>query len=363
MNKLYNSPVKVMNKFSKKLYVVILLVCAVQVTLAQQGLGTYTVARNTGVAFTSISIGGTVVPSWRNATSTDDNLSTAVPIGFNFLYDGVQVCEANFSTNGFLNLLTSTNLTGTGTGAYGYGNPAFSTSTLRVIAPFYDDLNTLGNPGTIAGLNTAMFYQTTGSAPNRVFTAEWKNMGRFGSAGADLNFQVKLFEGSNKISLLYGTMTAPAISVDYSLGLNSITLSGAPAAGMLFTQQTANTTSFSNTPQNFLNVVPSTNSEITFTYSGAAPVPLSGVFTIPGSYASIGAAVNALNYNGTSGACTFNVTPGSIFIEDPAPIQTACGSAAITFQCLTGTRPVLRPAAGGINTSGSGIRIQGRCRQ
>ncbi len=346
----------------KKIYLFLLIVVfSTEFVSAQQGLATYTPSRTTGITFTSISGTGTSFPSWRNTTtSTDDNMSTAVPIGFNFLYDGVQVCEVNVSTNGFLNLLTSTSATGTGTGAYGYSNAAFSNSTLRVLAPFYDDLITQGNPGTIAGLNNSMFYQTTGTSPNRVFTVEWKNFETFGNAGADLNFQVKLFEGTNKISFVYGTMTPPASSPSYSLGINSISLSGTFTTAMLFTQQTNNTATFGSTAQDALNTVPATNSQIDFTYASAAPVPLSGVYTIPGSYATIGAAINALNYNGTSGACTFNVAAGSIFNENPSPIQTTCASAAITFQKSgAGNNPKINATTGGLIALGAAIRIMG----
>ncbi len=344
----------------KKIYFLLLLIISSLVVEAQQGLATYTATRNTGITYTSISGTGNVFPSWRNGLNTDDNMSTAVPIGFDFVYDGVKVCQANISTNGFLNLFTSTELNGA-TG-YNWINTNFSLAngTLRTIAPFYDDLRCLNNPGDIIGLNDAMFYQTTGTAPNRIFTAEWRKMETFSNpVGTDFNFQVKLFEGSNSIRIIYASMVSPA-ALTYTTGINSITLTGTPTLSMLYTQQTANTATFSQVAQNALTTVPTTNSEIVLTYGGAAVSPLSGVFTIPGSYATIGAAINALNYHGTSGACTFNVAAGSVFTEDPAPLQTSCGAFAITFQKSgAGANPVLRATTGNFATLGSAIRIMG----
>ncbi|MBU3662207.1 MAG: hypothetical protein FGM41_03295, partial [Bacteroidetes bacterium] len=44
---------------------------------------------------------------------------------------------------------------------------------------------------------------------------------------------------------------------------------------------------------------------------------LSGTYSIPGSYASIEAAVAALNTNGISGAVTFNIGAGAAYSETP----------------------------------------------
>jgi hypothetical protein len=152
-----------------------LLLWAGTTGFAQQGLAPYTPTYTTGITYNSIAGTGTSASFFRNTTSvsTDDNLTSAIDIGFNFVYDGVQICQAQASTNGFLTLLTNTGAFGTGTGAYGYSNGAFSTvgSSVRTIAPFYEDQQTAGNLGTLADLQASIKYQTTGTAPNRVFTA------------------------------------------------------------------------------------------------------------------------------------------------------------------------------------------------
>ena len=54
--------------------------------------------------------------------------------------------------------------------------------------------------------------RTTGTAPNRVFTVQWRRMsfweeGSNFAQDANLNFQIRLYEGSNRIEQVYGAMT------------------------------------------------------------------------------------------------------------------------------------------------------------
>lgn len=98
-----------------------------------------------GITYTSISGSGTSVSSWKNGTNTDDNLSTSIPIGFGFGYEGATFSNFLVSTNGFITLNTSTTATGGGSNTpYNYINANLSAtgSTLSplIIAPFYEDL-------------------------------------------------------------------------------------------------------------------------------------------------------------------------------------------------------------------------------
>ncbi|MBL7727530.1 MAG: hypothetical protein JNM68_07595, partial [Dinghuibacter sp.] len=167
----------------------------------------FNVARS-AAPYSSISATGTSMSGWRNANNTDDNLSTAQPIGFTFNYRGNNVTQFSASTNGYLTFNVGTAAVGNGTGAYGYDNTQFSstTGTLNSIAPFYEDQVTPGNPGTAAGLAAAIKYELSGTAPNRVLTVEWIGMETFNNAGPNLNYQVKLYETSNVVEIVYGNM-------------------------------------------------------------------------------------------------------------------------------------------------------------
>jgi hypothetical protein len=64
-------------------------------------------------------------------------------------------------------------------------------------------------------------YTTKETAPNRVFTVQWRQARRFAIAG-QFNFQIKLYETTNVISIVYGNCAptgnnANAINVQVGL--------------------------------------------------------------------------------------------------------------------------------------------------
>ncbi len=243
-----------------------------------QSAANYIPARTTGITYSSIAVSGTSFAGWRNGTDLDDNRSGFTPIGFSFYYLGTSYTSFNISTNGFIDLSSSTAI-GNGTGAYGYVNTQFSATggTLLTLAPLYDDLTAPLAGGSLAG---NFKYLTTGSAPNRVLTVEWIDMDFYGNATPSLNYQVKLYEATGVIQFIYGTMVAGTATYTYTCGMNASTMAATPTTAQLLTQQTANTATFSNTPQNSLATVPATNTMLTFTPPAGTPAaPISMTFT------------------------------------------------------------------------------------
>lgn len=119
----------------------------------------------------------------------DDVNQANIPIGFAFPFCTGTYTQLNAGSNGFLNLSNiSTNTLSNSAGDAGAYGP--------IMMPLWDDLN--GSP------NGDAFYQTTGTAPNRVFTFEWKSWKWTWSAGGNniIAFQVKLFE-SGRIEFHY----------------------------------------------------------------------------------------------------------------------------------------------------------------
>ncbi len=153
---------------------------------AQVGNMNFTVSFGTTAAqFVQISgQSGSTSPALASG-STDDGVYPLVPIGFSFSYQGQVFTQVSANTNGILTFgalssaSTTTNL---------------SSGTPRpFLSPFNDDLET-----------PTFSYRTEGASPNRVFTAEWLNVEwRFGSDQPNLTFQVKLYEGSNRIEFHY----------------------------------------------------------------------------------------------------------------------------------------------------------------
>lgn len=232
-----------------------------------QSVGNYApVTRTTGITYTSIASTGASMSGWRNATVTDDNRSALQPIGFTFYYDGQAYTNFSISTNGYMDLSSSVAV-GTGGGAYGFLNQAFSITagTLLSLAPFYDDLVPSGIPNTQESLDAGFKHQVDGSPGNRVLTVEWKGLEVYLNSTPDLNFQVKLYEATGVIAYVYGTMTPGAATYTYSVGINGPTMSASPTASELLTQQTPNGTTFNSTPSNALATIPEANSRLTFT--------------------------------------------------------------------------------------------------
>ena len=234
-----------------------------------QSFSNYSVVRNTGVNYNSIESTGTSVPSWRytGSFSQDDNRSYFIDLGFDFWYNGIRYTQISVSTNGFIDFSSSTDDGGPNGDDFGYVNSAFTqvtsgSATRPAIAPFYDDLTAQG--GTEA-LGNAIKYQTSGTAPNRVFTIEWIDMAVYLNTSPSLNFQIKLYETTGIIEINYGTMSTGTHTFSYTLGLNGTTMGSPPSNSQLKTQQTANSSTFSSTAQNNLTSLPASGSQYIFT--------------------------------------------------------------------------------------------------
>lgn len=126
----------------------------------------------------------------------DDVWSSPQSIGFDFSLDGESFSHFFASTNGPLLLSTSTSQSFT----YIYAYNSFNSVDCPhpVITAFFDDLVASGN-----GVRTIL----TGTAPNRVRVVDWEAYLWYGTGtDTEYHFQVRLYEGSNKIELWYGEM-------------------------------------------------------------------------------------------------------------------------------------------------------------
>ncbi len=162
------------------------------------------------VGFNSIAATGTSPTSWRNGANTDDNLTNNINVGLTFNFRGKQLSDCKISTNGFITFDAANDVTHNGAGTEFGSSPIMtwfipSPNITQVIAPFYANLATTANDNTLASLQSSIKYQTTGTAPNRVFIVEWINMKyATGPTGTNFNFQLKMYEGSNVIQYVYG---------------------------------------------------------------------------------------------------------------------------------------------------------------
>lgn len=157
----------------------------------------------------------------------DDDISSPVPIGFNFNYCGKYYTRVIISTNGWISpdtIIGSSN---------SYNNLS-STYYFPFIAPLWDNLSC-----------TDIRYSLSGSAPDRIFTVQWKNAKWNYNGTAGQNFQVKIFETSNQIKFIYGAMIPPAsgsasIGINCSTGGNGNFISITPGSPHTISSVTAN---------------------------------------------------------------------------------------------------------------------------
>jgi hypothetical protein len=186
-------------------------------TQAQTLNYTPTSAVNTTGTYTDLGTTGTAITTANN----DDANSAAQPIGFTFTFNGTAFTQFVLNTNGIIRLGAAAPSVATLFGQFETGqntagvDPIGSTSTadVNLIAPFNFDLEA----GTAAG-GTEYRVATTGTAPNRVCTIQWKNVrdkaGSNASQYDSFNFQAKLFETSNNIEFVYGTAVAATTGTD-----------------------------------------------------------------------------------------------------------------------------------------------------
>ena len=124
----------------------------------------------------------------------DDIVTSGISIGFNFVFYGSTYNTVNLSSNGNLQFLTNNT-------DY-YINQMPKSSLSASIMPLFSDLYL----DRVSRSDSGIYVQTIGSAPNRIFCAEWKGVA-FGNSYTKVNFQIKLYETTNNIELLYGQIS------------------------------------------------------------------------------------------------------------------------------------------------------------
>ena len=165
-------------------------------------------ATNTAGTYTDLGTTGTAITT----ANTDDANSAAQPIGFTFNFNGTAFTEFVLSTNGLIRLgaaaPSAANLFFCNVMGCSNEDPVSSANAadVNLLFPFNMDLeaSATGTPEYRVA--------TTGTAPNRVATIQWKNVRDKADSGtgtqyANMQFQVKLYETTNNVEFVYGTFT------------------------------------------------------------------------------------------------------------------------------------------------------------
>lgn len=169
---------------------------------------------NTAGTYVDLGTTGTAIAT----ANTDDANSAAQDIGFAFSYNGSSFTQFVFNTNGVIRLGSAA----PSTAALYYDNNTAGTATDPLGSTSAADVNLLMplNIDLVPGSGTGgVDYRvlTSGTAPNRVCTIQWRNVADKAGAGSDvangtqyanISLQIKLYETTNAIEFIYGDAVA-----------------------------------------------------------------------------------------------------------------------------------------------------------
>jgi hypothetical protein len=144
--------------------------------------------------------------------TVNEGIYSLTPIGFDFFYLGKRFNSIQASTNGWASLGPNAQ-----TNPVAANNFTAFTVPENVLAPLWDDLD----------MNSGSFrYQTTGTAPNRIFIAEWQNAEWNWNTNAPvISFQLKLFETTGAIQFEYQQESANVSGGSASIGIRGLDVS------------------------------------------------------------------------------------------------------------------------------------------
>ncbi len=289
----------------------------------------------------------------------DDQMSSAIPIGFTFQFYCNNYTQAEVSSNGFLTFNLGTFASGC---CSGLTIPS-SGAPDNYIAAFWNDLYPPGG-GTIT-------YTTIGTSPNQIFILTYSGIPHCCAFGPPLNSaQIVLYETTNVIEIHTGQLTNDGSTCTQGIE-NSTGTSGVASPSLNSTLNTLSNTAyrFTNvtaTPPSSITGIASAcqNTPVSFTVSGD-PSVLSYIWTLPGGWtgtsttsvmnATVGASgnisVSAVYSCGVSSPTTivFNTLPlPLISLPSPTP-NLICSGNPVTLNGSGAVNYTLEP---GGNTNG-----------
>ncbi len=191
----------------KKIYLMLLPAFLFLALISNAQVSSYIFTAGSGT-FNPVAGGTPVATSTSVADFLEDTkTSLAIPIGFTFNYDGLNYTNVVAVSDGFLSFNTSA------TSAF-TNNLATSIAARRpLVAPLWDDLDGASGSG-------AASYITEGAVGSRVFTMEWLNwQWNYNATGATISFQVKLYEGTNRVEFIYRQEAGAVNSASASIGI------------------------------------------------------------------------------------------------------------------------------------------------
>lgn len=134
----------------------------------------------------------------------DDCIQTNIPLNFSFPYCGNNYNTVSVGSNGYISLSNSSSVW------LGLSSSSIL-STQPVLFPMWGD--EWGTAGSAS-------YLTSGTAPNRIFTFEWRNWRPYSQqSNPEYSMQVRLYEGSGRIQFIYKREGTSSRVSSYGIGI------------------------------------------------------------------------------------------------------------------------------------------------
>jgi hypothetical protein len=188
--------------------------------------------------------------------TTGELTGEGFPIGFPFVFDGATFTRWGFSSNGYIKLGNGT-FTIRNSLSSAFSSTFDSTQQVNLISALHGDIMMTDNQGSFR-------YRTIGSPGARILVVEYRSMKHYNGlnpASEEIfNFQIRLHEGSNKVSFIYGPFLKDEVSRTYAVGIrgkffNNIHLRSLPASAGSWSESTRGQNSGANMAAN-LNLLP-----------------------------------------------------------------------------------------------------------
>ncbi|MBL0358155.1 MAG: hypothetical protein IPP72_15370 [Chitinophagaceae bacterium] len=277
----------------------------------------------------------------------DDTPSSLQTLGFTFYYEGTAYTQYSISPDGWI-------LLGNGTAAAQFSNAVTSTTNVPKIYPLWDDLST-GTNGNVKVL-------VSGTAPNRIFIAQWLVTNpRVVANAANATYQAWLYEGNNKIEFRYGTA---GTSASASAGLTG--LAATNFQSITFSSNTSSTVTANNT----ITTAPAVGTMYSFTPPSSVSFAWTAVTNLvsPSAQNTLTTALTAsetFTVTASNGGCSVQaqaavaVSTGAAITGDPSALARCAGQTAVFTVSATGPgltyvwRKAGTPLADGGNISGA----------
>jgi len=295
-----------------------------------QGQSSANYVFTTGASTLNSMTGSTPIPGITTYPA-DDSGSTVLPIGFNFIYMGVNYSYFSVNSNGQMRLHTTAGATAIG----GTNVSTYSASTVT-FAPMAGDNET----------GTGISYLVTGTIPNRKLIIEWNNFyAYYSDPQTSGNMQLVLNEGTGVFEFIYGGIkNSNSTSTTRSIFHSSSNTTNSSAFITVGATPTQNTTATSPTTNSFAASVLIANLANTFyKFTPASTVEAPTALTFSG-VTSAGTTVNWVDNSTTEYGFLVTRATDAGFTSGVVTSTVASTTGAATGQAYTSVQTGLLPS-------------------